>query len=618
MANLGVQNNNPGNIKDPATGKFRVFTTPQEGQKALMDDLSLKISGGSTHIKPTDSLAKLASVWAPASDNNDPVNYAHTLATKLGVDPNTPISALKDRIPDLASAISTAEGTTSLQHAPVGENLAYGSLSDQGALAQKIKAKYPQYADIPDAELEQKILAKYPQYADLSSAPQSGSGGYPTTKLEIPANVSTQTNAGDVTASGSFIGDVGKTLGDVGTGFGNAVQQGISGQINPLSAGIQGLGALAGGVTGLVGNTLEHLPVVGGLVKGAEGLLGNVAGAAANTSVGQKVVQGVQGFTQAHPELAGDIGGAANIAALVGGGFGGVAGKGLVEKGIYNAAEKGVLGSGVKGLVEKSATKTAEKILETSPTISDVKSAVRSGRVSTEGGLAKVAADPLKAASIKEITPMVKEGLLKAGKPIDNALAIKSAADQTAIEMRDALRGQEVQNILQPEQLQGMAQKVIQKAGEGLPTGENPAKSLLDVFYKALPQSGDITAENVLNARQAVSRFVLDNKGDWSQLGVMTGFKTARDAIWDESRTLLADMAPNVPVRQMLERQTNLYRALDYLPSAIKKELSTEKKNIIMRYLARHPIQGYVAKGLAKGALIGLGAAPVAHLIEGL
>jgi hypothetical protein len=34
-------------------------------------------------------------------------------------------------------------------------------------LAQRIKAKYPEYNDMPDADLEQKVLAKYPEYGDL-------------------------------------------------------------------------------------------------------------------------------------------------------------------------------------------------------------------------------------------------------------------------------------------------------------------------------------------------------------------------------------------------------------------------------------------------------------------
>ena len=40
---------------------------------------------------------------------------------------------------------------------------------------QKIKAKYPEYQDITDADLGQKVLAKYPEYKDLINvAPGKG------------------------------------------------------------------------------------------------------------------------------------------------------------------------------------------------------------------------------------------------------------------------------------------------------------------------------------------------------------------------------------------------------------------------------------------------------------
>lgn len=128
MANLGLQNNNPGNLKDPTTGQFRVFSTPQEGQQALMADLQLKQSGGSSVIKPGASLSQFASVWAPSSDNNNPANYANTLATHLGVSPNTPF----DQVPadKLAGAIQVAEGTSTMpQSAPTtGGQLTHAQL----------------------------------------------------------------------------------------------------------------------------------------------------------------------------------------------------------------------------------------------------------------------------------------------------------------------------------------------------------------------------------------------------------------------------------------------------------------------------------------------------------
>lgn len=46
---------------------------------------------------------------------------------------------------------------------------------------QTIKAKYPEYNDIPDAELGQKMLAKYPQYQDTvsTSSPQTATAPFP-------------------------------------------------------------------------------------------------------------------------------------------------------------------------------------------------------------------------------------------------------------------------------------------------------------------------------------------------------------------------------------------------------------------------------------------------------
>lgn len=181
MANLGLQNKNPGNLKDPSTGKFRVFSDPSQGRQALVDDLNLKMSGGSAHIKPNQSLQDFASVWAPSSDNNNPRQYAKTLAQHMGVDTFTPIGSLKNRVNDFADAIQKAEGTSSMKSSfkvatPQPEALS-GSLSQPSGntLASKIKAKYPQYNDIPDSELEQKILAKHPEYQDLASESQPAS-----------------------------------------------------------------------------------------------------------------------------------------------------------------------------------------------------------------------------------------------------------------------------------------------------------------------------------------------------------------------------------------------------------------------------------------------------------
>lgn len=110
MDTPAVRNQNPGNLKDPATGTFRSFSDPIEGKAALYNNLTSKMTGSSTTgIHGGSSLIEFAKNYAPASDKNDPIQYAANLANKLGVSPDTQIGTLKSRIDDFASAVASNE-----------------------------------------------------------------------------------------------------------------------------------------------------------------------------------------------------------------------------------------------------------------------------------------------------------------------------------------------------------------------------------------------------------------------------------------------------------------------------------------------------------------------------
>lgn len=88
---------------------FRTFATPQEGRKALINQLNIYQSGKSkTGIKPTSTLLEAMSIYAPAFDKNDPAHYADVVAKALGVTINTPISKLDKE--KWADAITKMEG----------------------------------------------------------------------------------------------------------------------------------------------------------------------------------------------------------------------------------------------------------------------------------------------------------------------------------------------------------------------------------------------------------------------------------------------------------------------------------------------------------------------------
>jgi hypothetical protein len=57
-------------------------------------------------------------------------------------------------------------------------------------LAQRVKAKYPEYADIDDATLESKVLAKHPEYSDLPRTPAKA-----TAKPSQPSTLDSQDQA---------------------------------------------------------------------------------------------------------------------------------------------------------------------------------------------------------------------------------------------------------------------------------------------------------------------------------------------------------------------------------------------------------------------------------------
>lgn len=119
-APVSVRNNNPGNLRDTKTGEFLKFDTLEAGQKALDDDLKLKLSGQSPAVKQrfgedanimTPSL--LAETWSPSTaPGNSPestANYAKYIANKLGIDPTGVIPNTPEARKIVANAITEFE-----------------------------------------------------------------------------------------------------------------------------------------------------------------------------------------------------------------------------------------------------------------------------------------------------------------------------------------------------------------------------------------------------------------------------------------------------------------------------------------------------------------------------
>lgn len=96
---VSTRNNNPGNLVD-STGKIRTFATREEGEKALDEDLTGKLSGTSPAYKQRFgdepvTPSRLAETWAPSTAPGNSAastkNYGDFIAKKLGISPDQPI-----------------------------------------------------------------------------------------------------------------------------------------------------------------------------------------------------------------------------------------------------------------------------------------------------------------------------------------------------------------------------------------------------------------------------------------------------------------------------------------------------------------------------------------------
>lgn len=94
--------NNPGNLKyvgqkratSRTSNNFCIFASYDDGYAELKDLLTRAATGGSKYYSPDMSLLRFYEVYAPASDNNIPHNYAADVARRIGVTVDTPIKNL--------------------------------------------------------------------------------------------------------------------------------------------------------------------------------------------------------------------------------------------------------------------------------------------------------------------------------------------------------------------------------------------------------------------------------------------------------------------------------------------------------------------------------------------
>lgn len=94
QGSLAQRNHNPLNLRwskfqTMRKNNFSYFANNEIGWKAGIYDLSCKCQGKTqTRLNGESSILELIKVWAPASDNNIPKQYAQFVADRLGISIN--------------------------------------------------------------------------------------------------------------------------------------------------------------------------------------------------------------------------------------------------------------------------------------------------------------------------------------------------------------------------------------------------------------------------------------------------------------------------------------------------------------------------------------------------
>lgn len=449
----------------------------------------------------------------------------------------------------------------SMQNAGEGEPNAYtgtfsNGQSSKGTNKEGIAFDVPGYT--------QKVAKKYQQYKGQLQPLTSGS----------PSE------------DQSLLGQFSKRVTDAA----NATSDTLSGKINPISGVLQTAGA-AGGLVGDVTN--DALKLIPG-VSEAEGLLGKGVVALANTELGQKAVGAGESFAQNHPELSADIGAVGNIASAV------PAFKGF---GIAKDAAAGVLtGAGKDALVEaispeiKAGTKAGAANAAGNGTI---KSGVL-GKVSRLPDPEMVEAAPV----VKEVSP----NFLKLPTFSDKLSAVQNGIGKLASQLEDNLSKGEVQPILTHDDINSLQESInTQIAQNPLLVGDagKQAQQIFDQFKRFLPQEGDVTMSDVLKARKSLDSWISNIKGDTvfdpkTENAISVGLRAVRQG----ANTLLDTKVPEGNVKNLLRKQSLLYRVSDNLAPKVSKEVGSTN---ITRFMKRHPGVIGAGKYVAGSAAAGLG-----------
>jgi hypothetical protein len=222
-------------------------------------------------------------------------------------------------------------------------------------------------------------------------------------------------------------------------------------------------------------------------------------------------------------------------------------------------------------------------------------------------GLLSMAPNPQSAKDADAIQPLVEQGLLgartSAKQTLMNVAVLKDEIGNTAQSLVGNLRSMDVKPTIQPEDLKGLITNAMSEIDKNVPpSGQTAAKStaqwIWSKFIDNLPKGQDLTAEDVLKARQQTDAEVQGIKGqNVFDPATETGFSVALRALRQGANELVASKAGSdeagQAVKDSLSHQTSLYNVMENVAEkgaqAVKKANDIANLPGVAGIIARHP-----------------------------
>lgn len=356
-----------------------------------------------------------------------------------------------------------------------------------------------------------------------------------------------------------------------------------------------------GSITAKTASILTGAGHVAGDIAGtAGGLIGDVFAPLIPKAVKDKVgdvsklltdkIHSIPGMT---PDIAKSLGDVFNTLTLKGG----EEATPVVKDAAKNAIEKGT--QVVKDTTEKFATDPAKVAAKQSSFIDDLitpemnkkatTTAIKTGKV-TEGeglmgkrdfGEAIPNLDKIKA-SVEKVP-----GISSKNTHLQNANLIHDEIGKTAESLKSQLQGK---GFFSPSEFKGYMDTIKTTLKENpmiVGDAERTASKIVDKFNSLVKQHG-YTPSGLLDARKALDQWMGSQKGNVFNPTTESAVSTALRAVRQGGNDFIASKVKDVPVKDMLEHQSNLYRAIDNIAPKAAKEAGS-KLGRFTGFIKKHP-----------------------------